>query len=204
MSDNMSGESDAQTPPQKEYAGDTDFNDRLIVSQIVSGQKDLFRLLVRQHEKAVFAMGLSFFRNAEDASDFTQDVFLKAFRSLSRFEGRSRFSTWLYKIAYNTALNEVNRRKEYQSLADEDTDKLVNSAETPERLALRNAAKKAVRAAVDELPERFKICVDLFFFYDRSYQEIEAITGIPVNTIKSHVFRAKIILRDKLKGLAEN
>ena len=181
-----------------------DLNDQLIVSQIVSGQKDLFRLLVRQHEKAVYGMGLSFFRNPEDAGDFTQEVFLKAYRSLSRFEGRSRFSTWLYKIAYNTALNEVNRRKEYHSLAEEDSQKLVNSTETPERIALRNAAKSAVHAALKELPERFRICVDLFYFYDRSHQEIEAITGIPVNTIKSHVFRSKIILREKLESFTEN
>jgi len=182
----------------------TDFDDQLIVSQIAAGQKDLFRLLVRQHEKAVYGMGLNFFRNPQDASDFTQEVFLKAYRSLSGFEGRSRFSTWLYKIAYNTAINEVNRRKEYHSLAEEDADKYVISGDTPERAVLRNAAKEAVQAAVKELPERFRVCVDLFFFYDRSFKEIEAITGIPVNTIKSHVYRAKILLREKLKLLAED
>jgi RNA polymerase sigma-70 factor (ECF subfamily) len=182
----------------------TDFDDQLIVSQIVAGQKDLFRLLVRQHEKAVYGMGLNFFRNPQDASDFTQEVFLKAYRSLSGFEGRSRFSTWLYKIAYNTAINEVNRRKEYHSLAEEDADKFVISGDTPERAVLRNAAKEAVQAAIKELPQRFRVCVDLFFFYDRSFREIEAITGIPVNTIKSHVFRAKILLREKLKLFAED
>jgi len=196
----MSKESRAEGKPRRERSGESDYNDQLIVSQVVSGQKDLFRLLVRQHEKAVYGMGLSFFRNPEDASDFTQDVFLKAYRSLSNFEGRSRFSTWLYKIAYNTALNEMNRRKEYHSLAEEDANKLLSSDETPERLALRSAAKEAVKEAINELPERFRICIDLFFFYDRSYQEIEAITGFPVNTIKSHVFRAKIILREKLEG----
>ena len=182
----------------------SDFNDQLIVSQIAAGQKDLFRLLVRQHEKAVYGMGLNFLRNPEDASDFTQEVFLKAYRSLSGFEGRSCFSTWLYKIAYNTAINEVNRRKEYHSLAEEDADKFAISGDTPERAALRSAAKEAVQAAVKELPERFRVCVDLFFFYDRSFKEIEAITGIPVNTIKSHVHRAKIILREKLELLAED
>jgi RNA polymerase sigma-70 factor (ECF subfamily) len=178
-----------------------DFNDQLVVSQIISGQKDLFRLLVRRHERSVYGMGMSFFHNKDDASDFTQEVFLKAYRNLSRFEGRSRFSTWLYKIAYNTAINEVNRRKEYYSLAEEDIGRLVNSGETPERITLRNAAKEAVREALKDLPERFRICVDLFFFYDRSYQEIEAITGIPVNTIKSHVFRSKILLKDKLEDV---
>jgi len=184
-------------------ADESELNEPLVVSQIVSGQKNLFRLLVRQHERAVYGMGMSFFRNQDDASDFTQDVFLKAYRSLSGFEGRSRFSTWLYKIAYNTAINEVNRRKEYFSLAEEDAEKIISGAETPERITIRNAAREAVRAAVKELPERFRICVDLFFFYDRSYQEIESITGIPVNTIKSHVFRAKILLKEKLEGLSE-
>ena len=195
---------DAKPLSQREDSGESDFNDQMIVSQVISGQKDLFRLLVRNHEKAVYGMGLSFFRNGDDASDFVQEVFLKAYKSLSRFEGRSRFSTWLYKIAYNTAINEINRRKEFQSLAEEDVQKLVNSAETPERITIRNAAKKAVREAIEELPERFRICVDLFYFYDRSYQEIEVITGIPVNTIKSHVFRSKIILRKKLENLADN
>jgi RNA polymerase sigma-70 factor (ECF subfamily) len=144
-------------------------------------------------------MGMSFFRNADDASDFTQEVFLKIFRNLSQFEGRSRFSTWLYKIAYNTAINGVTRKKDYQSLAEDD---IVPDNDTPERRLLRDLARDAVSEAVRELPERFRVCIDLFFFYGRSYQEIEMITGYPVNTIKSHVFRAKKLLRDKLAGYA--
>ncbi|MCL2069659.1 MAG: sigma-70 family RNA polymerase sigma factor [Treponema sp.] len=178
----------------------TDDEDRTLVAQIVSGQKELFRLLIKRHERAVYGMGMSFFRNTDDASDFTQEVFLKVFRRLSHFEGRSRFSTWLYKIAYNTAINKLNRNKEYYSLAEES---LVPDTDTPERKVLRELARSAVLEAVRELPERFRLCVDLFFFYDRSYQEIEAITGYPVNTIKSHVFRAKKILRGKLASYAE-
>jgi RNA polymerase sigma-70 factor (ECF subfamily) len=172
-----------------------DLDDQLIAAEVVSGQKNLFRLLVNRYEKTVYAMGLSFFHNTEDASDFTQEVFLKVFRSLPCFEGRSRFSTWLYKIAYNTAVNSVNRRKEYQSLAEDK----AQDRKTPEKAVLRDAVKEAVQEAVRELPERYRICVDLFFFYGRSNLEIQAITGYPVNTIKSHVFRAKKLLREKLK-----
>ena len=186
------------------FRQEDDADDHLIINQIVSGQKDLFRLLVRRHERAVHGMGISFFRNREDASDFTQEVFLKVYRSLSRFEGRSRFSTWLYKIAYNTAINRVNRSKEYQSLAgDEGAEPFLCNTETPERILIRKAAYQALLEAIKELPERYRICIDMFFFYDRSYQEIEAITGYPVNTIKSHVFRAKKLLREKLEGIAE-
>jgi RNA polymerase sigma-70 factor (ECF subfamily) len=176
-----------------------DDEDRTIVAQILSGQKELFRLLVKRHEQAVYGMGTSFFHNADDASDFTQEVFLKTFRNLSRFEGRSRFSTWLYKVAYNTAINSITRKKDYHSLAE---DEIVGRDETPERKLFKALARSAVLEAVKELPERYRVCVDLFFFYDRSYQEIEAITGYPVNTIKSNVFRAKKILREKLVDYA--
>jgi len=176
-----------------------DDEDQLIAAQVAAGQKELFKLLVKRHEQAVYGMGMSFFRNAEDASDFTQEVFLKVFRNLSRFEGRSRFSTWLYKIAYNTAINGVTRKKDYHSLVE---DEIESNNDSPERKLLRSLARDAVLEAIKELPERFRLCVDLFFFYDRSYQEIETITGFPVNTIKSHVFRAKKILREKLKGFA--
>jgi RNA polymerase sigma-70 factor (ECF subfamily) len=176
-----------------------DYSDEFIVSQIAAGQKDLFRLLVRRYKRPVCGMGLSFFRNAEDASDFTQEVFLKVYRSLPRFEARSRFSTWLYKIAYNTAINGVNRRKEYQSLAEVVIE--PSDGDTPERLMIRKAAREAVLDSLQELPDRYRVCIDLFFFYDCSYREIEAITGFPVNTIKSHVFRAKKLLREKLGGI---
>jgi RNA polymerase sigma-70 factor (ECF subfamily) len=188
--------------PGNVFQGDDE--DRMIVTQIISGQKELFRLLVKRHERAVYGMGMSFFCNVEDASDFTQEVFLKTFRNLSRFEGRSRFSTWLYKIAYNTAVNSFTRKKEYQSLAEEEMvrNNIASNNDTPERKLLKGLARDAVLEAIFGLPERFRVCVDLFFFYDRSYQEIEAITGFPVNTVKSHVFRAKKILREKLAGFA--
>ena len=172
-----------------------DDEDKIVVAQVLAGQKELFRLLIKRHERAVYGMGMSFLRNTEDASDFTQDVFLKVYRNLSQFEGRSRFSTWLYKIAYNSAINNKSRIKEYYSLAE---DEIAVETDNPERKLLRDLARDAVLDAVKELPERFRLCVDLFFFYDRSYQEIEAITGYPVNTVKSHVFRAKKILREKL------
>jgi RNA polymerase sigma-70 factor (ECF subfamily) len=175
-------------------------DDLLILEQILTGQKELFRLLVKRYEKEVYGMGFGFFHNREDASDFTQEVFLKVFRSLSRFEGRSRFSTWLYKIAYNTGLNHVKRKKEYQSLAEEET---IPDKDTPEKKVLKDFFRDSILEALKSLPERFRICVDLFFFHDRSLKEIEVITGYPVNTVKSHVFRAKKLLRNKLEGITE-
>lgn len=170
----------------------------LLISRIVSGHRELFRILVNRYQRAVHGIGVSFFRNAEDAADFTQDVFFKAYRSLASFRGTSRFSTWLYRIAYNTAVNGVARRKEYHSLIEEEN---AGTADTPEQLVLRKAAEEAVRKAVEELPDKYRVCIDLFFFYDRSIREIELITGFPENTVKSHVFRAKKLLRERLESL---
>jgi RNA polymerase sigma-70 factor (ECF subfamily) len=169
-------------------------DETFLAGQIASGERELFRLFIERYQRKVHALGLSFFHNREDAADFTQDVFIRAYRSLGSFRGRARFSTWLYRIAYNTAVNNINRRKEYHSLAEEPI-----TEENPESLALRKAAGEAVREAVAELPEKYRICVDLFFFYDCSVREIEAITGFPENTVKSHVFRAKKLLREKLE-----
>ncbi|MDR2481189.1 MAG: sigma-70 family RNA polymerase sigma factor [Spirochaetaceae bacterium] len=176
-----------------------DMDDKFIAGQVLSGQKEFFRLLVERHKREVNAMGISFLRNADDAEDFTQEVFLKAFHSLEQFQGKSKFSTWLYRIAYNTAINSVNRRKDYMSLADNDDRE--GSFLTPEESSVKSAVRQSVRQAVSELPEKYRICIDLFFFYDCSYEEIEKITGNTVNTVKSHVFRAKKILREKLSDL---
>ncbi|MCL1811900.1 MAG: sigma-70 family RNA polymerase sigma factor [Treponema sp.] len=165
----------------------------LLVEQILSGEKELFRLLIQQYQQKVYAMGMSFFHNEEDTADYTQDVFIRCYRSLASFRGHSRFSTWLYRIAYNTAVNNINRRKEYHSLAEDPL-----TEESPEQQLLKTAASQAIRSAVAELPEKYRICVDLYFFYDCSIKEIEVITGFQENTVKSHVFRAKKLLRKKL------
>ncbi|MDR0662773.1 MAG: sigma-70 family RNA polymerase sigma factor [Spirochaetaceae bacterium] len=177
-----------------------ELSDEAIAAEVAAGNRELFRVLVDRHERRVAGMGFSFFHNADAVADFTQDVFLKAFSALPQFEGRARFSTWLYRIAYTSALNQLNRRKEYKSLSENE----YQSADcTPEEEHIKSLTRDAVKQAVAELPEKYRVCVDLFFFYERSYNEIEAITGYPVNTIKSHVFRAKKLLREKLKSFVE-
>ena len=151
-----------------------DSDDLVIVEQVLQGYTGLFRILVQRYERPVYGMGMSFFHNKDDAADFCQEVFLKLFRSLSQFKGKARFSTWLYKIAYNTGINGVKRRQDFRSLAEEES---IPDFDNPEHQTMLELSRQAVNEAVIELPERFRICVDLFFFYDRTYQEIEAITG---------------------------
>ena len=168
----------------------------LLVKASLSGNSSAFAKLISLNERRIWAVGMSFFHNPTDAEDFVQEVFIKAYTHLSSYQGKSKFSTWLTSIAYTTAINAKNRTKEYDSLADEDL--LEAQSDSPEERHIKRATREAVREAVHELPEAYAFCIDLYFFYDNSYDEIAIITGLPVNTIKSHIFRAKKILRVKL------
>jgi RNA polymerase sigma-70 factor (ECF subfamily) len=188
-------------------ASDT-FSDNEIAALVTAGRTELYRVLVERHEKKIFAMGRGFFHNRDEARDFTQEVFLKAFRALPHFEGRSGFATWLFRIAYNQAVNGKRGLKEYLSLADEEdtagatgTAGVSGAFGTPERDLLKKTVKEAVRTAVRELPEKYRVCIDLSFFYELTYEEIARITAFPVNTVKSHILRAKRILREKLSAI---
>jgi len=170
--------------------------DLTLCRETVAGSQTAFATLAGKYRKRIFSLGYGFFRNADDSEDFVQDVLVKLYTSIGSFRGESRFSTWLMRIAYNTAINSIKRRKEYTSLA-EDFD-VVDDGASPEEEHLRADSRDAIREAVLELPERYRVCVDMFFFYDMPYADISEVTGLPVNTIKSHVFRAKKLLRDRL------
>jgi len=171
-------------------------DDSLLCREVLAGNISSFSVLAEKYRRRILSLGYGFFKNGDDAEDFLQDVLIKVYTSLGSFRGESKFSTWLMRIAYNTAINAVNRRREYASLA-EDYD-ITDPADTPEERHLKDCSREAVREAVKSLPERFRACVDLYFFYDMPYADISEVTGLPVNTIKSHVFRAKKILREKL------
>ncbi len=178
--------------------------DSKLVREVLSGNTSAFAELMSLYKKRVEALGLSFFKNPADTEDFAQDVFLKAFTKLDTFRGESLFSTWLTRMAYNTAINAVNRRAQFLSIADENL--LPDNGLTPEEKELRLLTMETVRESLKELPEKYKIVLDLYFFYDNSYSEISEITGLAENTVKSHIFRAKKLLREKIvaKGLVEN
>jgi len=186
----MSAEGEAREPSDEEAIG-----------RVLDGDTEAFAILVRRHQPRVLRLGMSFFRDGEDAADYAQDVFVKAYTALASFKGRSLFSTWLLRIAYNTAINAKKRRKEQVSLDPEDL-----PAGTPGTLEahLREETARTVREAMSGLQPRQALCIELYFYYDLKYSEISEITGYPVNTIKSHVFRAKRILRERLGSIRED
>ncbi|WP_407398725.1 RNA polymerase sigma factor [Treponema sp.] len=171
--------------------------DEKLISETLNGNNLSFARLVELYENRIRIIGARFFKEKSDIDDFCQNVFLKIYTSLRKFRGESLFSTWLTRIAFTTAVNEKTRNRQAESI--EDTELIVAKDKTPEEHQIAKEATEAIRQAVELLPAEYSECVNLFFFNGLSHAEISDITGIPINTIKSHVFRAKKILAEKLK-----
>jgi RNA polymerase sigma-70 factor (ECF subfamily) len=171
--------------------------DEHIVKEVLQGNTNIFRILVNRYQKQVFNIGMRFLRNEDDSYDFAQEVLIQAYQKLSMFKGLSPFRFWLYKLAYNMGINKIKARKDIRDLENID---LVSKEKNPEGSHIETEIRKILTNAIRELPEPYRICVDFYFFMGMSYAEISEITQIPVNTIKSNVFRAKKILHNGLKG----
>ncbi len=171
--------------------------DEKIVRRIINGDIESYRDIIERYEKHIYNIGLRFFRNGEDSSDFTQEVFIKVFESLKSFRGISPFRYWLIKIAYNHARSRIGKMRDTGDIEGIDPE---STGDLPEGLLIRSEINNALYEALGELREEYRLCVEMYFLMGLSHSEISGITDIPVNTIKSNVRRAKIILRDRLKG----
>ncbi len=169
-----------------------------IIQEVLHGKRCLYGELVKKYQQQIYALGIKFFHNQEDAEDFSQEVFLKAYQQLHTFRGDSSFYTWLFRIGYFLGLS-WNRRKRPAVPIPEDFD-IPESSGGPEIQHFRKDAIAALRNALEELPERYRICLELYFTFGMTYQDISNITDIPIGTVKSHVFRAKSRLKDLLTG----
>ena len=151
--------------------------DNFLVQKTLEGKKEAFAELMTLHQRRVEIMGYSFFHNKADVHDFVQDVFIKVFNNLSSFRHESKFS---------------------------DESQIESAYLSPEEQEIKRITAKAVKQAMENLPQQYYSCLNLYFFQDMSYNEIAEITDIPVNTIKSHIFRAKKILQQKLKEFTDS
>ena len=177
----------------------TELDDETLVTRASSGNDNAaFAELVRRHQGKVRGLLLRLTANPTLADDLAQEVFLRAYRGLVGFEGRSRFSTWLYRIAYNVFLNHRTRTRELACLPDnyESHAAAPEGDLSPQRYDLR----RDLAAAVTRLPERYRAVGTLYYLQDVSYPEIAEVLDLPLGTVKTHLHRAKKLLRDHMHG----
>ena len=176
------------------------------IERAQSGDSDAFRLLVEQHSRVVFRLAFRMTGNEQDAEDVVQETFLRAYRRLSDYEARASFSTWLYRIASNYALDLIRSRRRHEDRRErgssEDRDILETVAEAgpgPDRVAYSGQVKDRVNAALDELTAQERTAFVLRHFEGLSIEEIGRTLGTGTNATKHSIFRAVQKLRRSLE-----
>ena len=136
-----------------------------------------------------------------EAEDLTQEVFLKAYENIEKFRGEAKVSSWLYRIAYNLSMNWSERRAGRETQLDDVlADNLPAPADASEELLEQQRQLALVKEALAGMPEKYRTVIDLYYFKERSYQEIADALAIPINTVKIRLLRAKERLRERSGG----
>lgn len=170
-------------------------DDSEIVEKVKAGKRQLFSQLVGRHQRGLLRLCLRFTRNHSLAEDIVQEAFIKAYRKISSFEGRSTFRSWLYQIAVNTAKNSL-RKKKRESVSIESVQILVEGRS--HSLLEYKDLKDLVRSYIDCLPEKQRTALVLRIFEDLSFKEIADIMNCPYDTAKANYRHAIMKLRHKL------
>jgi RNA polymerase sigma-70 factor (ECF subfamily) len=160
-----------------------------LVAACLAGRAGAFDVIVSRHRRPVYQICYRFMGNHEDASDLSQDVFLRAYRGLANFKGNAALGTWLHRIAVNTCLNRVALKTPKVEPID-DAQHVDTRSETPTERLLRGERAERVRAAVAQLPEKQRAALVMRTYQELSHQEIATALGTTVGAAKANVFHA--------------
>ncbi|MBD3285199.1 sigma-70 family RNA polymerase sigma factor [candidate division WOR-3 bacterium] len=175
--------------------------DARLVELTKDGDTDAFEELVKRYQRQVLSTAYRYVGDASAAEDLAQEVFIKVWEKAGAFKGRSRFSTWLYRIVVNHCLNYQDKRKRRRTV-DLD-ERIADNAEGVQERIERNRKVQIVRDAVSRLPERQRIALILSRFEGHSYAEIARIMKTSLSSVESLIFRAKDNLKKTLSPLRE-
>ncbi len=183
--------------------------DSAAVARARSGDSDAFRSLVERHGRNVFRLAFRMTGNETDAEDIVQETFLKAYKQLNRYESRSSFGTWLYRIAANCSLDLIRTRKarHHSTVNNEEDRDLMQSIPSlepgPDRLAVSKQIEQRLTAAMEELSQQERTAFVLRHFEGMPIEEIASVLGVAGNAAKHSVFRAVQKLRKALEPVVE-
>lgn len=156
------------------------------------GEREAFDLLVARYQRDVYRLCYRYVGNHEDAHDMAQEAFLKAYRGLKSFRGKSAFSTWLYRIAVNSCLNFRAARRPH---GDTVPDELPDGGEAAGERMIRRQRERQVREAVQRLPEKQRATLILKVYHELTHEEVAGVLGSTVGTVKANLFHALANLR---------
>ena len=184
-------------------------NEAELIERTKNGDKTAFRELVEQNKRNVYYLAFDLTNNKEDAEDISQEVFVKVFRSLHKFRGDSKFSTWIYRITVNTCYSLRNKKSYSEMTTKENIDEIVDSSETkivhafanPERITDSGIIQDRVEMAMEKLSKKEKAVFVLRNYRELTFDEIVDVMKIKSSTVRSLNFRALKKMRKELAFL---
>lgn len=176
-------------------------DDRTLVARVLTGDMQAFMLLIKQHERLVAHMVGRLVKSEEDREELCQDVFMKVHDKLGEFTFQSRLSTWIATIAYRHAINHLRKQKmQYSDIPDEEAfTKTFIEPSNPEMVAEEKDLDDFVLKLVDQLPPQYRLVLTLYHIDGMHYPEIAEITKMPEGTVKNYLFRARNLMKEKVK-----
>lgn len=181
------------------------FKEEEVIPKILKGDLQAFSLLVKQYEQLVFYVINRLVNHTEDKEDICQEVFIKVHKNLKSFAFKSKLSTWIARIAYLTSVNYLrDHKKAVLSDYPDNLDDIYFTDENPEQLLTKKDINEYLNKLINKLPLHYKTVITLYHLNEFSYNEIEEITGMPEGTVKSYLFRARKLLKEKLETYLKN
>lgn len=185
-------------------------DDRTLVERILGGERDLFTALVKRYEKRVVNYIYRITHRYEEAHDLAQEVFVKVYLALDRYDPKYQFSTWLFRIAQNSSIDAL-RKKSISEVplvrqTDEETPKereFADGGVSPYRALKNKQLSAAIDKAVAGLPADYRELIQLRHFAEMSYEEIATMKKLPLGTVKNKLFRARNLLKETLGSFVE-
>lgn len=164
-----------------------------VINQIIAGNTNAFALLVDNYKDLVFTLALRMLKNREEAEEVSQDSFIKIFKSLDKFKGDSKFSTWVYRVTYNTCLDRIKKNKRSQThiAIDEFTERHIKTIDNALDMMEKEEKKMAIQNCLQLLPSEDSFLLTLFYFEEQSLEEISKVTGLTANNVKVKLFRSR-------------
>lgn len=180
-------------------------DDQIIISQILEGDTNAFSILVDRYKDLVFTLALRMVKHREEAEEVSQDTFIKVYKSLSKFKGNSKFSTWIYKVAYNTCLDRLKKiKREYNVVTiDEYTEHQIKTLDNALDQMEALEHKKRIQHCLQMLPSDDSFLLTLYYFEELSLEEISKVVNLTANNVKVKLFRSRKKLTTILKEQLE-
>lgn len=186
--------------------------DAELVTRACAGREDGFEELVRRYQRPIVTYVYRMTGDYEAALDLAQEVFIKVYNSLARYDSEYKFSTWIYRIAHNSAIDHLRRNsKKLEELETRNSEgetyarpQVVSARPSPEQESERAERRTEIEAVVQQLPHAYRELIALRHAHDMSYDEIAEVTGLPLGTVKNRIFRAREALRVALEARGIN